>query len=492
MGTGEEMEVTPEINDAKSLADQKKEEGNELYKTKNYRDAIQRYSEAIELCPDAASFFGNRAACYMMLGQYSKALEDAKASVQLDPLFSKGYIRVAKCCTVMGDIVSANQALDQVQTLEPNNSSLSQERTTLQNLQKLQADANQALSSGEPRKALFCLDRALEIATASYTLKLLRAECLADLGRYFEAQEVANDMLRLDNTNVEAMFVRGLCLYYEDHVDKAFTHFQQVLRLAPDHHKAKDAFKRAKALRQKKEEGNAAFNSGKFSEAYDLYTQALTIDPKTKSTNAKLYFNRATVAARLKKLKESIDDCTQALNLDEKYLKAQLRRAKSYMELEMYEEAVRDYEAINKSDRTNMEYRQLLQNAKLELKKSKRKDYYKILGIARGASDEEIKRAYRKRALAHHPDRHSGSSEEEKREHEKKFKEIGEAYGVLSDSKKKSRYDNGCDIEDLEGGGHGYSDIDPNQIFQAFFGQGHQQFSFNSGSGGGYTSFRFD
>ncbi len=56
-------------------------------------------------------------------------------------------------------------------------------------------------------------------------------------------QEVANDMLRLDNTNVEAMFVRGLCLYYEDHVDKAFTHFQQVLRLAPDHHKAKDAFK---------------------------------------------------------------------------------------------------------------------------------------------------------------------------------------------------------------------------------------------------------
>jgi DnaJ family protein C protein 7 len=134
------------------------------------------------------------------------------------------------------------------------------------------------------------------------------------------------------------------------------------------------------------------------------------------------------------------------------------------------------------------EYRQLLQNAKLELKKSKRKDYYKILGIARGASDEEIKRAYRKRALAHHPgewpqtqlqnaiisgaiitiaDRHSGSSEEEKREHEKKFKEIGEAYGVLSDSKKKSRYDNGCDIEDLEGGcGHGYSDIDPNQIFQ--------------------------
>lgn len=56
-----------------------------------------------------------------------------------------------------------------------------------------------------------------------------------------------------------------------------------------------------------------------------------------------------------------------------------------------------------RSDRGNREYHQLLQHAKLELKKSKRKDYYKILGVERGASDEEIKRAYRKRALVHHP-----------------------------------------------------------------------------------------
>jgi len=110
----------------------------------------------------------------------------------------------------------------------------------------------------------------------------------------------------------------------------------------------------------------------------------------------------------------------------------------------------------------------------LELKKSKRKDYYKILGVDRSANDEEIKKAYRKRALVHHPDRHSGASEDEKKEHERKFKEVGEAYGVLSDTKKRSRYDNGHDVDDLEGHGHGgfNAEIDPNQIFQAFFGGG--------------------
>ena len=57
----------------------------------------------------------------------------------------------------------------------------------------------------------------------------------------------------------------------------------------------------------------------------------------------------------------------------------------------------------SRSDRGNHEYRQLLQHAKLELKKSKRKDYYKILGVERNASEDDIKKAYRKRALIHHP-----------------------------------------------------------------------------------------
>ncbi|KAK2156942.1 hypothetical protein LSH36_202g11006 [Paralvinella palmiformis] len=226
--------------------------------------------------------------------------------------------------------------------------------------------------------------------------------------------------------------------------------------------------KKAKSLTQMKEQGNAAFRSGRLQEAYDLYTQALNIDPNNVYTNSKLYANRATVCSKINKPHEAIADCTKAIELDETYLKAYHRRAKSYMLTEQYEEAVRDYEKIFKMDKSRQN-RQFLQDAKLELKKSKRKDFYKILGINKSASEDEIKKAYRKRALLHHPDRHSSATDDVKKAEEKKFKEIGEAYSVLSDPKKKARYDSGHDLEDLDGPA-GFQDIDPNLIFQSFFG----------------------
>lgn len=471
------------------LAEEKKEEGNNLYKTRQYREALVRYSEAIGICPENPAYYGNRSACHMMLSQYAEALNDAKLSISLNASFVKGFVRIAKCCLALGDIISANQAIEKVELLEPGTKALDTEKSSLQRLEKFKSDASIAYQTGDFRKALYLLDQSLTIACADISLKVSRAECLAFLGRYEESQRCVTDLIRADSTNADAIYVRGLCLYHEDNVDKAILYFQQVLRLAPDHAKAKAVYKKSKNLKQKKEDGNQAFKSNKWNEAYDLYTEALKIDPQNRSTNAKLYCNRAIVCSKLNKLRESVDDCSSALKLDEGYTKALLLRAKSYMSLELYEEAVRDYETLFRSDQRSQEYRRLLNAAKLELKKSKRKDYYKILGVDRNANEEEIKKAYRKRALVHHPDRHSGASEDEKKNHERVFKEVGEAYGVLSDSKKRNRYDQGHDIDDLEGAGY-QQHFDPNQIFQAFFsgGSGH---SFGFSAADGSTGFSF-
>lgn len=71
-----------------------------------------------------------------------------------------------------------------------------------------------------------------------------------------------------------------------------------------------------------------------------------------------------------------------------------------------------------------------------------RKDYYSILGVNKNATEDEIKEAYRKLALKYHPDRYSGKPEEEKKAAEDKFKDIAEAYSVLSDKEKRAQYDN--------------------------------------------------
>ena len=105
-----------------------------------------------------------------------------------------------------------------------------------------------------------------------------------------------------------------------------------------------------------------------------------------------------------------------------------------------------------------------------------KRDYYEILGVQKGASEDEIKKAYRSMAKKYHPDMNPGD-----KECEVKFKEVNEAYAVLSDSEKRSNYDRfGHDAFDPASGGGGYggfggfsgADFDFGDIFSSFFGGG--------------------
>src|SRR5690349_7263063 len=107
-----------------------------------------------------------------------------------------------------------------------------------------------------------------------------------------------------------------------------------------------------------------------------------------------------------------------------------------------------------------------------------KRDFYEVLGVERSASEQDIKRAYRKLALELHPDRNPGNAEAEE-----KFKEASEAFQVLSDGDKRATYDR-FGHAGLQGSG-GFSDVQDifsqfGDIFSDFFGGG-----FRSGRRGG-------
>ena len=113
-------------------------------------------------------------------------------------------------------------------------------------------------------------------------------------------------------------------------------------------------------------------------------------------------------------------------------------------------------------------------------------DYYQTLGVERGASQDEIKKAYRKLAIKYHPDKNPGDKAAEE-----KFKEISQAYEVLSNPDERSRYDQfGHDAYTNAGHGGGFDSHRAQDIFSQFFGGGFGGggFSFEDLFGGGRQS----
>jgi DnaJ family protein C protein 3 len=183
--------------------------------------------------------------------------------------------------------------------------------------------------------------------------------------------------------------------------------------------------------------------------------------------------------------------CDEALAFSENSLYGLLSKAQVHMKAENYEAAISTLNTAKEHHPGAQQINQLLQSAQIELRRSKTKDYYKVLGLTRDADELQIKAAYRKMVKQHHPDKahKQGISKEDA---EKKMGQINEAYEVLSDPELKARYDRGDDPNDHEqqrqnpfhgspfGAGSQFGGGSP-------FGQGSPfggQFNFKFGGGG--------
>lgn len=520
--------MEPEVSHADHKAN-----GNECYKKKDYRGAIAHYTLAIETAkmeiddddagtaaaetkPLLATYYGNRASAFTMLLKYKEALEDCDAALVVDPSFTKAYFRKAKVQTTVGDLDGAIKSYSLGMIRDPNDSKIiadKEEISTLKQRLDLSRDLLAKIRDGRTppssvkRDAMQCL-RQIEIVIAKCSAwneaSLVKLEALVYLGRFDEGYSLSTKLMRMGMSgSSDLIFYRARCLFGQGNLDDATKHLRQILSGDPDNKLAMTLLKELRALGRKKEEADKAYKGRKYDAAVGFYTEALDLCPTTDGSayRAKLYFNRASGNANLRKHEEVVADCTAAINLDDEYFKAYMRRAASNLIVggeKECQEALRDFEKaleLAKNEEQEHDINKKIRSAKVQLKRAKRKDFYKILGVSRDATESEIKKSYRKAALKWHPDRHSNSTEDEKKNAEKVFRDVNLAYEVLSDPQKKRRYDEGVDEQDLDNpharpddgsGGHshgGMGGMDPDVLFQMFMQQ-------QGGGGGGRGSGR--
>jgi DnaJ family protein C protein 7 len=359
------------------------------------------------------------------------ALEDAERADELDPGNNKILHRLSRTLTALGRPAEALEVLDRMQ---PPASAADR-----QNAEKMLRFINQAKETlAENRGAsmvVFCIDQARQLLgpgvkePRAWTLLTAEAQLKMATGNSFgKAQDIAINMLRDNNQDPDALLIRAKAYYGLGETDQALKSLKMCIGLDPDHKEAIKLLRMLQKLTRTKEDGNNAFKAKDYRKAIELYTEALSVDETNKDVNAKILQNRAQAYINLKEYDEAIKDCTEALRLDPTYIKAQKMRAKAHGGAGNWQEAVSDYKAVAEANPGEKGIREDIRRAEFELKKAQRKDYYKILGVSKDATETDLKKAYRKLAIKYHPDKNrEGEAGDEK------FKEIGEAYETLID-----------------------------------------------------------
>lgn len=386
---------------------------------------------AVEAQPSSSTYLNNRAAAYISNGQYGLALEDAKRADELDPGNPKILLRLARIYTSLG---RPQEALDTFAKIHPPASAkdVAPAKAMLQHIE-VAADALKNGTTGS--MALHALDQAEKLlglgARKPRKWQLMRGEAYLKMGNVNalgDAQNIAMSLLRDNNQDPEALVLRGRALYAQGENEKALQHFRQAISCDPDYRDAVKYLRLVQKLDRMKAEGNAEYKAKRFQAAIDKYSETLEVDPLNKGINSKLLQNRALCRVQLKDYQGAIEDCERAIQLDPSYTKAKKTKATAQGQAGNWEQAVREWKELQELEPQDGSIAKEVRKAELELKKSKRKDYYKILGVEKDADENQIKKAYRKAAIIHHPDKNPDDEHAAER-----FKDIGESYETLSD-----------------------------------------------------------
>jgi DnaJ family protein C protein 7 len=440
--------------------EQKKQKGNDEFRKKNYPAAISLYTEAITIDPTQDTLYNNRGLCYMNLNKHELSKQDFNKAIQLNPSNIKALRRLSAVHIAEGDVREAEVYLKRCVDLDSTDTALSDELLKLQHLIKIYDEFKSTYNTKEWSKCYELGKTLIQRVTHCYWIKEAYFECLIhnNNSNTESTSDIDNALLYykkyFDDTEKQKDNIQYLLSYLycsDGKYDKSKQILTALLNRSKDESilsKTKSLTSKLETIQQAKDSANFAFKSNNFANAITLYTKLLSMDTNNKLFNGIILANRALCHYKLKDFFNALHDLNDSILLNNKYWKSYLRRANVYIQLKYADKAKDDLRKVIELDPTNRDAITILDDIEREEKKGKRKNLYNVLELNKYATQEDIRKAFKRLALKYHPDKNNYDNER-KEYAEKMFKEINEAYNILSDINKREIYDQGGNVDDL-------------------------------------------
>ncbi|KAL5515969.1 hypothetical protein EMCRGX_G001224, partial [Ephydatia muelleri] len=442
-------------------------------------EALAHYDKAVGIDPTNYLTHFKRAAVYLALGQSRKALPDLDKSIELRPKFYQARLQRGTTLLKLGRLDDAQSDFTYLTSVS--DSSLSAEAQ--KNLALIPSvkghiqTANVYIDKQDYEAAILVLGEAIELCPWDVSLRELRSNCYKSLGQYQSAISDLKVITKLTNDNTAAFLEISLLYYKMGEVEDSLKEVRECLKLDQAHKSCSAHYKKAKKLEKQLKDADQAITNSEYGAAVDVLFKALETESELEVFQTKISKKVCRSYSKSKNYTAGMVWCNKVLQSDPNDVDALCDRAELYIGNEMYNDAINDYRKAQSVENHPQSVEEGLQRAEKLLKQSQKKDYYKILGVKRTASKQEISKAYRELAKQWHPDAYEG---EDKEKAERMFIDIAAAKEVLSDPEMRQKFDNGDDPLDQS------QNQGPGGFHQAPFG-----FPFG-GAGQGFTfKFRF-
>jgi len=458
-----------------SLAASLKEEANGKFETHHYREATSLYSKAIsvlnpyesqskETLHDIAkgtasnpitlltTLYSNRAASYLQLQEYHKSLDDCNHVLQkLDATNAKVFVRASRAAIQLGQLELAQKYVQQGLQEKAQSSVLQKEQRRLAQMMQWTMTGAKQLTSQQYGASKISYSNLLKEAPSAISFLLGAAQADLGLGLTESALRLTKRVLMQHAQNPQGCWVRGQAVFLMGDLNVGLKLLQEALRLDPDSAEMKTSFKAAKKVQRSMEEARTKEFSRHFQEAVDLLTSCVEVFkplPPKSPLYADLLSQRARSYLRLKDYKNCLKDCALVLYAQEYNIPTWLIRFQAHHGLQDHETAMSEVKDLLRKLPQEERLRKAYEKADFLLRKQKRVDFYKLMGVSTIASEMEIKKAYKRRALDLHPDKvPPGSSEEDQKKAQGQFQLLGEGLEILCDDFMRRLYDEGYDSE---------------------------------------------